>query len=104
MLGIRLEPELARRLDWLARATGRPKSDLAREAIRVNTILPGLFDTPMFARAPAELKARLGATVPFPARLGFPEEFAQLAETLITCGYLNGEDVRLDGAVRMAPR
>ena len=78
--------------------------DLAREAIRVNTILPGLFDTPMFARASAELKARLGATVPFPARLGFPEEFAQLAETLITCGYLNGEDVRLDGAVRMAPR
>lgn len=78
--------------------------DLAREAIRINTILPGLFNTPMFARASDEFKAKLSATVPFPARLGLPEEFAQLAETMITCGYFNGEDVRLDGAIRMAPR
>ncbi|MEC3909525.1 SDR family NAD(P)-dependent oxidoreductase [Sphingobium sp. CR2-8] len=78
--------------------------DLAREAIRINTILPGLFSTPMFARASEEFKAKLSATVPFPPRLGLPQEFAQLAETMITCGYFNGEDVRLDGAIRMAPR
>jgi NAD(P)-dependent dehydrogenase (short-subunit alcohol dehydrogenase family) len=78
--------------------------DLARDAIRINTILPGLFETPLFARASPEAIAKLSATVPFPARLGVPAEFAQLAETMITCGYFNGEDVRLDGAIRMAPR
>lgn len=78
--------------------------DLAREAIRINTILPGLFSTPMFARASEEFKAKLCATVPFPSRLGMAEEFAQLAETMITCGYFNGEDVRLDGGIRMPPR
>jgi NAD(P)-dependent dehydrogenase (short-subunit alcohol dehydrogenase family) len=78
--------------------------DLSRDAIRVNTILPGLFQTPMFARASEEAIAKLSSTVPFPNRLGVPDEFAQLAETMITCGYFNGEDVRLDGAIRMAPR
>jgi len=78
--------------------------DLSSEAIRVNTILPGIFDTPLLARAAEHVKAGLAASVPFPRRLGQPEEFAQLAETMITCGYFNGEDVRLDGAIRMAPR
>jgi len=78
--------------------------DLAGEAIRINTILPGIFDTPLLQRAPEAVKAGLAAQVPFPKRLGQPEEYAQLAHTMITCGYFNGEDVRLDGAIRMAPR
>ena len=78
--------------------------DLASEAIRINTILPGIFDTPLLARAAEHVKAGLSASVPFPKRLGQSEEFAQLAETMIINGYFNGEDVRLDGAIRMAPR
>jgi NAD(P)-dependent dehydrogenase (short-subunit alcohol dehydrogenase family) len=78
--------------------------DLSSEAIRVNTILPGIFDTPLLGRAPEHVKAALSASVPFPKRLGQPEEYAQLAETMITNAYFNGEDVRLDGAIRMAPR
>jgi NAD(P)-dependent dehydrogenase (short-subunit alcohol dehydrogenase family) len=78
--------------------------DLASEAIRINTILPGLFDTPLLARAPEAVKAALAAQVPFPKRLGLPGEYAHLAETMITNSYFNGEDVRLDGAIRMAPR
>jgi NAD(P)-dependent dehydrogenase (short-subunit alcohol dehydrogenase family) len=78
--------------------------DLASENIRCNTILPGIFDTPLLARAPDNVKASLAASVPYPRRLGRPEEYAQLAHTMITCGYFNGEDVRLDGAIRMAPR
>ena len=78
--------------------------DLASEAIRVNTILPGIFDTPLLQRAPEHVKAALGAQVPYPKRLGHVDEFAQLAHTMITCPYFNGEDVRLDGAIRMAPR
>jgi NAD(P)-dependent dehydrogenase (short-subunit alcohol dehydrogenase family) len=78
--------------------------DLASEGIRVNTILPGIFDTPLLQRAPEAVKAALAASVPFPKRLGLPEEYAQLAYTMITNGYFNGEDVRLDGAIRMAPR
>jgi NAD(P)-dependent dehydrogenase (short-subunit alcohol dehydrogenase family) len=78
--------------------------DLSGEGIRVNTILPGIFDTPMLARAAEQVKAGLAAQVPFPKRLGWPEEYAQLAHTMITCGYFNGEDVRLDGAIRMSPR
>ena len=78
--------------------------DLAAEAIRVNTILPGIFDTPLLAGAPENVRMSLGAQVPFPSRLGNPDEFAQLAMTMITCNYFNGEDVRLDGAIRMAPR
>ena len=78
--------------------------DLSSEKIRVNTILPGIFDTPLLQRAPENVKAALAASVPFPKRLGRPEEYAQVAYTMITCGYFNGEDVRLDGAIRMAPR
>ena len=78
--------------------------DLSNEGIRCNTILPGIFDTPLLARAPENVKAALAASVPFPKRLGRPEEYAQVAHTMITCGYFNGEDVRIDGAIRMAPR
>ena len=78
--------------------------DLSNDGIRVNTILPGIFNTPLLAAAPEAVKAALGAQVPHPKRLGNPEEYAQLAMTMITNGYFNGEDVRLDGAIRMAPR
>ncbi|WP_374575082.1 SDR family NAD(P)-dependent oxidoreductase [Phenylobacterium sp.] len=78
--------------------------DLSNDGIRVNTILPGIFNTPLLAAAPEAVKAALGAQVPHPKRLGNPNEYAQLALTMITNGYFNGEDVRLDGAIRMAPR
>lgn len=78
--------------------------DLSRELIRVNTILPGIFDTPLLQGAPEKVKQALGAQVPNPARLGNPNEYAALAVQMITNSYFNGEDVRLDGAIRMAPR
>ena len=78
--------------------------DLSRERIRVNTILPGLFDTPLFEGAPEKVKQALGAQVPFPSRLGYPTEYAQLARHLCENHMMNGECVRLDGAIRMAPR
>ena len=78
--------------------------DLSNEAIRVNTILPGIFNTPLLAAAPQPVKDALGASVPYPKRLGNPEEYAALAMVMIENGYFNGEDVRLDGAIRMAPR
>ena len=78
--------------------------DLMNDGIRVNTILPGIFNTPLMNAAPQQVKDALAASVPFPKRLGHPEEYAQLALTMIECGYFNGEDVRLDGAIRMAPR
>jgi NAD(P)-dependent dehydrogenase (short-subunit alcohol dehydrogenase family) len=78
--------------------------DLMAEGIRVNTILPGIFDTPLLQAAPDNVKAALAASVPFPKRFGRPEEFAQVAEMLITNGYMNGEAIRLDGAIRMPPR
>ena len=78
--------------------------DLMGEGIRVNTILPGIFNTPLLQGAPENVKAALAASVPFPKRLGQPDEYAALAEFMITTGYFNGEDVRLDGAIRMAPR
>lgn len=78
--------------------------DLAREMIRVNTILPGIFDTPMLQAAPEKVRLALGAMVPNPQRLGSPSEYASLAIEMCRNAYFNGEDVRLDGAIRMAPR
>ncbi len=78
--------------------------DLMSEGIRVNTILPGIFNTPLMNAAPQAVKDALAASVPFPKRLGNAEEYANLAMCMIETGYFNGEDVRLDGAIRMAPR
>lgn len=78
--------------------------DLAARGIRVCTIAPGVFDTPILARLPDDVKASLGAAVPHPQRLGKPDEFAMLAEHIIENPMLNGETIRLDGALRMAPR
>jgi NAD(P)-dependent dehydrogenase (short-subunit alcohol dehydrogenase family) len=78
--------------------------DLARYGIRVNTIAPGLFDTPLLAALPQEARQKLGAGVPFPQRLGVPAEYAQLACQLVENRMLNGETIRLDGALRMPPR
>ncbi|OQW45089.1 MAG: 3-hydroxy-2-methylbutyryl-CoA dehydrogenase [Proteobacteria bacterium SG_bin5] len=78
--------------------------DLMGEGIRVNTILPGIFNTPLMNAAPPAVKEALAASVPFPKRLGLPAEYAHLALTMIENSYFNGEDVRLDGAIRMAPR
>ncbi|MGE0742573.1 MAG: SDR family NAD(P)-dependent oxidoreductase [Hyphomonadaceae bacterium] len=78
--------------------------DLSGEGIRVNTILPGIFNTPLLQGAPENVKAALGAQVPFPKRLGNPNEYASLAVEMCRNSYFNGEDVRLDGAIRMAPR
>ena len=69
--------------------------DLSREGIRVNTILPGIFNTPLLAAAPDNVKQALGAQVPYPSRLGNPEEYAKLATTMCEVNYFNGEDVRL---------
>ncbi len=78
--------------------------DLADKGIRVNTIAPGLFDTPLLGALPEEQRAALGAQVPFPNRLGRPDEYAQLAQQIVENPMLNGETIRLDGAIRMAPR
>jgi len=78
--------------------------ELARFGIRVMTIAPGLFDTPMLAALPEEAKASLAAQVPFPARLGRPDEFGQLCRSIAENEMLNGECIRLDGAIRMAPK
>ena len=78
--------------------------DLGNENIRVNTILPGIFDTPLLAGAPQPVRDALGASVLNPKRLGVPDEYANLAMCMIENGYFNGEDVRLDGGIRMAPR
>ncbi|MGO9900894.1 MAG: SDR family NAD(P)-dependent oxidoreductase [Solirubrobacteraceae bacterium] len=78
--------------------------ELAGRGIRVVTIAPGLFDTPMMAGLPESLRESLGAAVPFPSRLGDPAEYADLIEHIVTNSMLNGEVIRLDGALRMAPR
>lgn len=78
--------------------------DLASKHIRVSTIAPGLFDTPILARLPEKVRDSLAENIPHPSRLGVPEEFASLAQHIISNPMLNGETIRLDGAVRMAPR
>jgi NAD(P)-dependent dehydrogenase (short-subunit alcohol dehydrogenase family) len=78
--------------------------DLARVGIRNVTIAPGLFNTPLLAALPEEAKASLGAQVPFPPRLGEPSEFAQMAVQICENSMMNGETIRLDGAIRMAPK
>ena len=88
----------------------RGRHDAARRprprayGIRVNTIAPGLFDTQLLAALPEEAREALGKTMPFPPRLGRPAEYAQLAEQIVVNPMLNGETIRLDGAIRMAPR
>ena len=78
--------------------------DLSNMGIRVNTIAPGIFQTPLFARAPQNVVDSLAASVPFPKRLGEAPEFASMAVELCENSYMNGETIRLDGAIRMAPR
>ncbi len=78
--------------------------DLARFGIRVCTIAPGLFKTPMLAGLPDKVQNELAATVPFPNRLGDPDEYGQLAQSIVENAMLNGEVIRLDGAIRMAPK
>ena len=78
--------------------------DLGRSGIRICTIAPGLFDTPLLAALPDEAKASLGKQAPFPPRLGRSEEYAKMARAIIENAMLNGETIRLDGAIRMAPK
>lgn len=78
--------------------------DLSREGIRVNTVQPGIFNTPAMARATPQMLEALGKMVPFPPRLGEPDEYSSLVMEMIRNRYLNGETVRLDGAIRMQPR
>jgi NAD(P)-dependent dehydrogenase (short-subunit alcohol dehydrogenase family) len=78
--------------------------DLAQWGIRVMTLAPGLFSTPLLQELPAEVQQSLAASIPFPKRLGLPEEFAQLAAHVVANGHLNGEVIRIDGALRLAPR
>ena len=78
--------------------------ELAASLIRVVTIAPGIFETPMMAGLPAEAQESLGKSVPHPARLGKPAEYAQLVESIVANPMINGETIRLDGAIRMAPK
>jgi NAD(P)-dependent dehydrogenase (short-subunit alcohol dehydrogenase family) len=78
--------------------------DLASWQIRVNTIAPGVFDTPMLARLREDIREGLASSVPHPKRLGAPEDYAHMAVSLLENGYVNGHTVRLDGAIRMTPR
>jgi NAD(P)-dependent dehydrogenase (short-subunit alcohol dehydrogenase family) len=78
--------------------------ELARFGIRVMTIAPGIFETPMMSGLPPDVQASLGKMVPFPPRLGRPAEFASLVRAIVENPMLNGETIRLDGAIRMAPR
>jgi len=78
--------------------------DLAQHGVRVCTIAPGLFETPLLQQLPEAVQQSLAASIPFPPRLGRPQEFAELAAHIVTNGHLNGECIRLDGALRMAPR
>lgn len=78
--------------------------DLARKLVRVNSIAPGVFDTPILSRFSQEIRDGLAAQIPHPARLGDPDEFARLAMAILDNGMINGEVIRLDGAIRMAPK
>jgi NAD(P)-dependent dehydrogenase (short-subunit alcohol dehydrogenase family) len=78
--------------------------DLAQHGIRVCTVAPGLFETPLMKQLPEAVQQSLAASIPFPPRLGKPSEFAELAAHIVTNAHLNGETIRLDGALRMAPR
>jgi len=78
--------------------------DLASRQIRVNTIAPGVFDTPMLARLRPDIREALERSVPHPSRLGAPDDYAQMAVSLLENPYVNGETIRLDGAIRMPPR
>ena len=78
--------------------------ELAKSGIRVMTIAPGIFDTPMMAGLPKDVRVSLGKQVPFPSRLGKPEEYADLVKHIIENEMLNGEVIRLDGSIRMAPK
>jgi len=78
--------------------------DMAGRGVRVMTIAPGLFDTPLLAALPEAARESLGATIPFPSRLGRPEEYALLVGQIVANPMLNGETIRLDGAIRMAPK
>lgn len=78
--------------------------DLMNEGIRINTIMPGIFATPVMLASPGNVLQALEQSVPFPRRLGRPEEFAAMVETVVTSSYLNGESIRLDGAIRMGAR
>ena len=78
--------------------------ELARYGIRVCTIAPGIMETPMLAGLPQAAQDSLGQQVPYPSRLGRPDEYAALVEHIVANGYLNGETIRLDGAIRMAPK
>ncbi len=78
--------------------------DLTSVGVRVMTIAPGTFDTPLLAGLPEKVRHSLAAGIPFPKRLGLPEEYAQLVQSIVENAYLNGEVIRLDGALRMAPR
>lgn len=78
--------------------------ELAKYGIRNVSIAPGLIDTPLFASLPAEAREALGAMVPFPSRLGYPAEFAMLATSIIENPMINGDTIRLDGAIRMQPK
>jgi NAD(P)-dependent dehydrogenase (short-subunit alcohol dehydrogenase family) len=78
--------------------------DMASKGVRVMTIAPGLFDTPLLAALPEATRESLGASIPFPSRLGKPEEYARLVRDIVANPMLNGETIRLDGAIRMAPR